>query len=262
MRPNGLRATWAAGRPAYGGWLTVPSAFSAEIMAHAGFDWCCVDMQHGIIDYAQMVAMLQAMSATAVTPLVRVPWNEPGIIGKSLDAGARGVIVPMVNTVEDAQRAVWSCRYAPAGGRSYGPLRANYAVGPDYFAHANDDVLCIVMIETRDAVARVDDILSVPGIDAVYVGPADLSVTLGLPPAPQQDASSFNDALARIVESCRAHGIVPGIAGNHVTAPIRVDQGFRFVEVASDARILGTGAGDALRAAAPGHDATSRSAYL
>ena len=110
----------ATDRAALGAWLTIPSGFSAEIMAHAGFDWVCVDMQHGVIDYQQMVRMLQAVSSTDVTPLVRVPWNEPGIIGKTLDAGARGVIIPMVNTPRDAERAVWSCRYAPAGGRSYG----------------------------------------------------------------------------------------------------------------------------------------------
>jgi 4-hydroxy-2-oxoheptanedioate aldolase len=262
MRANGLRDAWADDRAALGAWLTIPSGFAAEIMAHAGFDWVCIDMQHGVIDYQQMVGMLQAVSATAVTPLVRVPWNEPGIIGKTLDAGARGVIVPMVNTVEEAERAVWSCRYAPAGGRSYGPLRANYYAGFDYFDHANDDVLCIVMIETRDAVGRVDEILSVPGIDAVYVGPADLSITLGLPPAPDHDAASFTDAIARILESCLAHGVVPGIAGNQKTAPKRVEQGFRLVEVASDARLLGVGAGAALQAVAPDGGATSRSAYL
>ena len=148
MRPNGVRDAWAADRPALGAWLMVPSSFSAEIIAHAGFDWVCVDMQHGIIDYAQMVTMLQAISSTATTPLVRVPWNEPGIIGKSLDAGARGVIIPMVNSRADAERAVRACRYAPAGARSYGPVRANYSAGFDYFAHANEDVLCIVMVET------------------------------------------------------------------------------------------------------------------
>ena len=195
MRPNGVREAWAADRAALGAWLMIPSAFSAEVIAHGGFDWVCVDMQHGIIDYAQMVTMLQAVSATPVTPLVRVPWNEPGIIGKALDAGARGVIIPMVNSVDDAERAVAACRYAPAGARSYGPVRANYSAGFDYFAHANADVLCIVMIETKAAVADVDDILSVPGIDAVYVGPADLSVTLGLPPAPDQDAATFTDAI-------------------------------------------------------------------
>jgi 4-hydroxy-2-oxoheptanedioate aldolase len=262
MRPNGLRKAWAEDRAALGGWLTIPSGFSAEIMAHAGFDWVCVDTQHGVIDYQQMVGMLQAVSSTPVTPLVRVPWNEPGIIGKTLDAGARGVIIPMVNSVAEAEQAVRACRYAPAGARSYGPLRATYYAGSDYYEHANADVLCIVMIETKEAVARVDDILSVPGIDAVYVGPADLSITLGLPPAPAQEAAVFNDALARVVESCHVHGIVPGIAGNQVTAPIRIEQGFRLVEVASDARVLGLGAGAALQAAAPEHEASARSAYL
>ena len=262
MRPNGLREAWADDRPTLGGWLTIPSGFSAEIMAHAGFDWVCVDMQHGVIDYQQMVTMLQAVSSTDVTPLVRVPWNEPGIIGKTLDAGARGVIIPMVNSVAEAERAVSACRYAPAGARSYGPLRATYYAGSDYYEHANADVLCIIMIETKEAVARVDEILSVPGIDAVYIGPADLSITLGLPPAPEQEAVIFNDALARVLESCRAHGVVPGIAGNQSTAPIRIEHGFRLVEVASDARLLGIGAGAALRAAAPDHAANERSAYL
>jgi 4-hydroxy-2-oxoheptanedioate aldolase len=231
-------------------------------MAHAGFDWVCVDTQHGVIDYQQMVGMLQAVSSTDVTPLVRVPWNEPGIIGKTLDAGARGVIIPMVNSVAEAERAVCACRYAPAGARSYGPLRATYYAGADYYQHANDDVLCIVMIETKEAVERVDDILSVPGVDAVYIGPADLSITLGLPPAPAQEAAVFNDAIAKVLQSCRAHGVVPGIAGNRVTAPVRAEQGFRLVEAASDAGVLGIGAGEALKAAAPGRDATARSAYL
>jgi 4-hydroxy-2-oxoheptanedioate aldolase len=262
MRANGVRAAWAADRAALGAWLTIPSGFAAEIMAHAGFDWACVDMQHGVIDYAQMVGMLQAMSETDVTPLVRVPWNEPGIIGKSLDAGARGVIVPMVNSVADAERAVRACRYAPVGARSYGPLRANLSVGPDYYEHANSDVLCIVMIETREAVADVDAILSVPGIDAVYVGPADLSITLGLAPAPDHDAPVFTDAIATILQSCLAHGVEPGIAGHQGTAPKRVAQGFRLVEVASDARLLGMAAGHALQAVGGEDAGTARSAYL
>ena len=262
MRPNGIREVWSAGRPALGAWLMIPSAFSAEIIAHAGYDWVCVDMQHGVIDYAQMVTMLQAVSSTAVTPLVRVPWNEPGIIGKSLDAGARGVIIPMVNSRADAEHAVRACRYAPTGARSYGPVRANYYAGFDYFAHANDDVLCIVMVETREAVAQVDEILSVPGIDAVYVGPADLSVTLGLPPAPDHDAASFTDALATILDACATHDVVPGIAGNQKTAPKRIEQGFRLVEVAADAAVLAAGAGQALHAVAPDRSASAQSSYL
>ena len=262
MRSNGLREAWAEGRAALGAWLTIPSGFSAEIMAHAGFDWVCVDMQHGVIDYQQMVAMLQAVSSTAVTPLVRGPVERARHHRQDARCRGEGRHHPDGQHRAEAERAVWACRYAPAGGRSYGPLRANYYAGFDYFEHANDDVLCIVMIETRDAVARVDEILSVPGIDAVYVGPADLSITLGLPPAPDHDASSFTDAIARILEGCRTNGVVPGIAGNQKTAPKRIEQGFRLVEVASDARLLGVGAGEALHTVAPDGAASSRSAYL
>jgi 4-hydroxy-2-oxoheptanedioate aldolase len=231
-------------------------------MAHSGFDWVCVDMQHGMIDFAQMVHMLQGISSTDTAPLVRVPRNEPGIIGKSLDAGAWGIIVPMVNTREEAEEAVAACRYAPVGIRSYGPLRANFYAGSDYFARANGEVTCIVMIETRTAVDNVEDIVSVPGVDAVYMGPADLSVTLGLAPAPDQTDQSFTDALERVVDACRRHDVVPGIAGNAVTAVKRLQQGFRLVEVASDAGLLGVGAAMALAQVRPGDGPDVRSAYL
>ncbi len=262
MRENALRAIWARDGAALGGWLTVPSSVSAEIMAHAGFDWVCVDMQHGLIDYSEMVHMLQGISSTDTVPLVRVPRNEPGIIGKCLDAGAWGVIVPMVNSREEAEAAVAACRYAPVGIRSYGPVRANYYAGFDYFSRADREVACIVMVETRVAVDNVDEIVSVPGVDAVYVGPADLSVTLGLAPGPDQPDQSFTDALERILDACRRHHVVPGIAGNATTAVTRLDQGFRFVEVASDAGLLGLGAGDALAQVRPGAGPAATSAYL
>jgi 4-hydroxy-2-oxoheptanedioate aldolase len=262
MRENSLRAIWNGGGVALGGWLTVPSGVSAEIMAHAGFDWVCIDMQHGMIDFSHVVPMLQGISSTDTVPLVRVPHNEPGIIGKCLDAGAWGVIVPMVNTGDEARAAVAACRYAPEGIRSYGPLRANYYAGFDYFSRANDEVVCIVMIETATAVGNVDNIVSVPGVDAVYIGPADLSVTLGLPPAPDQPDRSFTDALQTVVDACRRHHVVPGIAGNALTAAARVAEGFRFVEVASDARLLGVGAGEALAQIRPEDGPAGRSAYL
>ncbi len=262
MRQNSLRAIWAGRGAALGGWLTVPSSVSAEIMAHGGFDWVCVDMQHGLIDYSEMVHMLQGVSSTETVPLVRVPRNEPGIIGKSLDAGAWGIIVPMVNSREEAEAAVAACRYAPAGIRSYGPVRANYYAGFDYFARANDEVACIVMVETAVAVEKVEEIVSVPGVDAVYIGPADLSVTLGLPPGPDQDDQSFTGALERVLDACRRHDVVPGIAGNATTAPKRLRQGFRLVEVASDAGLLGLGAGNALAQVRPSAGPATGSAYL
>ena len=262
MRENTLRAIWARGGAALGGWLTVPSSVSAEIMAHSGFDWVCIDMQHGLIDYSEMVHMLQGISSTDTVPLVRVPRNEPGIIGKCLDAGAWGIIVPMVNSKEEARAAVEACRYAPVGIRSYGPLRANLYAGSDYFARANDEVMCIVMVETRVAVERVDEIVSVPGVDAVYMGPADLSVTLGLAPAPDQADTIFTNALERVVDACRRHDVIPGIAGNALTAVKRLEQGFQLVEVASDIRLLGVGAGNALAHVRPDTGPAATSAYL
>src|ERR1700722_18804686 len=262
MRTNPLRTIWAEGAAALGGWLTVPSSFSAEIMAHGGFDWVCVDMQHGMIDEEHMLQMLQGISSTDTAPLVRVPRNEAGVIGKCLDAGAWGVIVPMGNSAEEAAAAVAACRYAPVGIRSFGPLRANYYAGFDYYSRANAEVLCIVMVETKRAVERVDEILSVPGVDAVYVGPADLSITLGLPPAPDHTEEIFNDALSRILASCERNGVVPGIAGNAVTAIKRLAQGFRFVEVASDAGLLGVGAATAVNSVRQIDTAEAPSAYL
>ncbi len=262
MRENRLRTKWEKDEPAVGCWLTVPSSFSAETLAHAGFDWLCVDMQHGLIDYSQMVGMLQAMSSQDATLLVRVPWNEPGIIGKCLDAGASGVIVPMVNCREEAEDAVRACRYAPVGARSYGPLRARYSHGSDYYDNANSAVCCIIMIETARAVDDVDNIVSVPGVDAVFVGPADLSITLGLQPAADNPEESFSTALGRIVDACRRHKVVPGIAGNATTAPKRIDQGFLMVEVASDSGLLVAGAARALGEFQLGAETTAQAPYL
>jgi 4-hydroxy-2-oxoheptanedioate aldolase len=236
MRPNPLRDLHAAGEPSFGGWLTIPSSASAEVMAHAGFDWLCIDMQHGLIDYSSAVPMLQAISTTSTVPIVRVPWNEPGIIMKSLDAGAYGVIVPMVNSRAEAEAAAGACRYAPRGYRSYGPLRASIYAGRDYFDHADDTILCICMIETKQALENLDEILSTPGVDACYVGPADLSVSLGLPPRPDHEGGVFTEALESIVAACRKHGVVPGAhAANPVIARKRIEQGFQFLEVCADA---------------------------
>ncbi len=262
MRENSLRAVWAQRGVALGGWLTLPSSMSAEIMANAGFDWVCVDMQHGMIGYADMVRMLQGISSTDTVPLVRVPRNEPGIIGRCLDAGAWGVVVPMVNSRQEAEAAVAACRYPPAGIRSYGPLRANYYAGFDYFSRANREVTCIVMVETKEAVDNVEDIVSVPGVDAIYIGPADLGVSLGLAPAPDHPEPGFTEALDRVLDACRRHHVVPGIAGNAQTAIKRVEQGFALVEVASDAGLLALSAGNALQTVRPNAGPAPKSAYL
>ena len=158
-----LKTLWRDGGTALGAWLSLRDPLLAEVAATSGFDYVCVDMQHGLADLGQVVAMLHAMARTPTVPIVRVPWNEQGIIGRVLDAGALGVIIPMVNSVEEAERAVAACRYTPAGTRSFGPLGANVRYGAGYAASANELVACIPMIETRQAVESIDDILSVPG---------------------------------------------------------------------------------------------------
>jgi 4-hydroxy-2-oxoheptanedioate aldolase len=233
MRENTAKSAWKEDRPTFGAWLSSPSSISAEAMAHQGFDWLCIDMQHGLIGYEDARPMLQAINTTATIPFVRVAWNEPGIIGKMLDAGALGVIIPMVNSVEEARAAVAACRYYPDGARSFGPTRLGYAYGADYYAGANAQVACIPMIETKQALSCLDEILAVPGIDAVYVGPADLSITLGLQPR-MDNEGEFEDARIRIAEACRARGIAPGIHANAQLAAKHVAAGYRMVTVSGD----------------------------
>ncbi|MEX0785773.1 MAG: aldolase/citrate lyase family protein [Dehalococcoidia bacterium] len=247
MRENTVKRAWREGKVTYGAWLSIPSSFSAEVMAHQSFDWLCIDTQHGVIDYQMAVTMLQAIATTDTIPFVRVPWNEPGIIGKMLDAGAYGVIIPLVNTRAEAEAAVRACRYAPIGGRSYGPTRVSYYAGPDYGRHANEEIACIPMIETATALENLDDILSVPGIDAVYVGPADLSLTLGLPPAMDHDDKSFQDARLRIAAACHEHGVTPGIHASAALAPKHVEAGYRMITVSSDLGSMAGGASADLR---------------
>lgn len=235
MYPNRLRQMWAENRATLGAWLAIPDSFSAEMMAHVGFDWLTIDMQHGIVGYQRAVGMLQAISTTDTVPLVRVPRNEPAMIGKALDAGAQGVVVPLVNSRAETEAAVRACLYPPEGARSWGPTRAALLAGRSYLEQANRETLCIVMIETAEAVAAVDDIASVPGVDALFIGPADLSLALGLAPAPVHDEPEFVEALDAVLDSCGRHGVVPGIAGGAKTAPGRVEQGFLFVEVSRDA---------------------------
>jgi 4-hydroxy-2-oxoheptanedioate aldolase len=177
--------------------------------------------------------MLQAISLTDSTPFVRVPWNDFGIINRMLDAGAMGVIIPMVNSAEEAKVAVAACRYFPDGGRSYGPSRANWYAGADYFEHANAEVACVPMVETAQAVERLDEILAVPGIDAVYVGPSDLSVTYGQPPRPDNDGK-FEEARIKIAQACRGRGVTAGIHANAALAAKHLAAGYRMITVSAD----------------------------
>ncbi|MDP9238318.1 MAG: aldolase/citrate lyase family protein [Chloroflexota bacterium] len=241
MRPNATKAAWRRGDITYGAWLSIPSAFSAELVAQHGFDWVCIDMQHGVIDYQVAVTMLLAISTSNATPIVRVPWNEPGIIGKILDAGAMGIIIPMVNSPDEAAAAVAACRYAPLGRRSYGPTRAAWYAGADYFEHADAEIACIPMIETKRALDELDAILDVPGIDALYVGPADMSITLGQAPRMDNDGA-FEEARLRIARASAARGITAGIHGNASLAAKHAAAGYRMITITSDVAAVAAGA--------------------
>ena len=249
MRENRLRTLWAQDQAAVNGWLAVPNAFSAEVMAHQGWDTLTIDMQHGVIDYAQMVGMLQAISTTPTVPIVRVPWLEPGIVMKALDAGAYGVIAPMVNTREEAQRLVSYTHYAPQGSRSFGPVRATLYAGADYPTEANRTIVAFAMIETAQALDNLDSILSVEGLDAIYIGPSDLSLALGCKPVFDDVDPKVAQAIDHIVSRARAHGVQAGVHnGRPDVALARVAKGFRFVTVGSDARLLAAGSQELLAA--------------
>ena len=243
MRPTRLREIWKSGGAALNGWLAIPNSFSAETMAHQGWDALTIDLQHGVVDYQAMVPMLQALSTTATVPVVRVPWLEPGILMKTLDAGAYGVICPMVNTREDAQKLVAWTHYAPRGTRSFGPVRALLYGGADYAQHANDTIVTFAMIETAQALDDLDAILSVEGLDAIYIGPSDLSLALGCTPTFDDVDPPVAQAIDHILARAKAHGVVAAIHnGSPEAALARIAKGFQFVTVSSDARLMAAGA--------------------
>lgn len=222
-----------------GCWLSLANAYSAEALANLGFDWVCVDLQHGLLDYADLTTLLPAISTSAATPLVRVPWNEPYEIMKALDAGAYGVIVPMVNDREEAERAVAACRYPPDGMRSFGPIRAALYGGRGYALEANGEIACIAMIETRRGLDNLEDIVATPGIDAVYIGPADLALALGLPPTGDTDHPEHAAAVTRIREACHDAGIAAGIHTSSLEYTRKyLSAGFNLVTLGSDAGFM------------------------
>jgi 4-hydroxy-2-oxoheptanedioate aldolase len=234
-----LKSHFAAGGTAVNGWCAIPSAVTAEIIGRAGFDMVTVDLQHGLIDYQMALTMLQVLQGLPGPVLARVPWNEPGIVMKCLDAGFAGVICPMINTADDARRLVQAARYAPLGGRSFGPTRANLVHGPGYAKGANTSVLVLAMIETREAMQNLDAILAVEGIDGVYVGPSDLGLSLGYEPTLEPTAKEVLDAIVAILTKARASG---RIAGVHTGSPAMVRgmlaHGFNFASLLTDVRIF------------------------
>ncbi|HVC33444.1 MAG TPA: aldolase/citrate lyase family protein [Chloroflexota bacterium] len=244
MRENRVKALWREGKPVSVGWLGSADGYVVETMAQAGFDALVVDMQHGMaIGPDRAAAAFQVISTTETVPVVRVPWNDPVPIQYALDAGAYGVIVPMVNSREEALKAVGACRYPPLGYRSNGANRVRYYAGPDYFAHANQQVICLVMIETVEAVERIEEIASVPGLDGFYIGPTDLAISLGLPPRLDHPDARHATACQKVLDAARAHGLTAGL---HCTGPEegrrRCSQGFNFNAIGGDVGFVAAGA--------------------
>lgn len=243
-----VKARWVGGEQTIGGWISSPGAVTAEVMARAGFDYVCIDGQHGLIDFGDIASLLQVLALGDSVPLVRVARNEPGTIGQVLDAGALGVVVPMVNSAAEAQAAVAASLYAPEGVRSFGPNGVGMRV-PGYYGAANETVMCIPMIETAAALEAVDDILSVPGVDVIYIGPADLSISLGLPPGNNDAEPIFVEALETVVAACKRHGVVPGIHATPDLVARRQGMGFQMVTAVSDLGALRSGIAAAMTSA-------------
>ena len=241
-RAGHLREKWKTGQAALGSWCSMPGGFGAELMAASGVDYVCIDQQHGLIDYQDMVEMLRAVEGRGPVPFTRVPANEPWLIGKALDAGVQGIIVPMVNTAADAERAASACRYGQKGVRSYGPLRASMTMDSRDIEVLGNEVLCFVMVETREALDNISQIAATEGIDGIYIGPADLALGLGLPPDLDKSEPEHVAAVDEILQACLRHSIIPGIqCGSGAAARSQVDRGFRMVTFAKDSALLASG---------------------
>ena len=246
MTPNPIKTLWAAGKPAINGWLSIGNGFTAEIMASVGYDSVTADLQHGAFDYQAALTMFQAMRASGVAVMARVPWLDPGAIMKALDAGAYGIICPMVNSREEAERLVSYVRYPPHGTRSFGPTRVNFAAGANYGGEANDNIVCLAMIETREAFDRVEEIAATPGLDGLYIGPADLTLAL----TGRRYRTGFDrgepemvEAIHRIRAAAKGAGIRAALhCGSPAYAARAVALGFDLVTLPNDVRILARGA--------------------
>ncbi len=245
MRANKLREIWAEGGTAVNGWLHIPSSWSAEVMSHAGFDSVTVDLQHGLSGYQDTVTMLQAIATSDAIPLARSSWNDPAQIMRLLDAGAYGIICPMINNRAEAESFVGACRYPPLGFRSLGPTRARIYAGPDYAQFANETIVTLAMVETEEALHNLPDILSTPGLDGVFVGPGDLGFSLTGQTAMDMNDPIMGNALKKIAETTHKHNLVAGIWVPTVeSAQMMRRLGYQFITLSSDTRLLDAAAKD------------------
>ncbi len=243
MTKTGITDIWQPGKTVLNGWLSLPCSFAAEAMAELGWDTLTVDLQHGLIDYQTAVTMAQAISISGKPALTRTPSLEPGIVGKLLDIGFSGVICPMVNSAEEARALVEACKYPPLGSRSFGPIRALTRFGSDYGEKANRETLAIAMIETGEAVENMPEILAVEGVDAVFVGPSDLAMSIGAQPSLTPDDPAVLDLIKRIADQANKFGIRAGIhTGSAAFAHKMCQTGYSLVTILNDNRLLAAGA--------------------
>ncbi len=252
MRANRVRDCWSSGKAAISAWLSIGSSYSAEIVGSTGVDCVTVDLQHGMIDVQMMIGMLQAISATPATPFVRVPSMDPPLLMKALDAGAYGVICPMVDSVEQARHLVEASTYPPRGSRSFGPARGLLYGGSDYFDHADATVVRLAMIETAAGLDVVEAICAVDGLDGIFVGPNDLGLALGQGTSADPTAPVTVAAIARCLSAAKSRGKHIGIfCPSGSVAARRAAEGFDFVVPNSDANLLKAAVARELRDARP-----------
>ena len=236
---NSILKLWENGKASLNGWLSIPNSFTAEAMAKMGWDTITIDLQHGQNDYSTSIPMIQAISNSKCIPLARVPWNEPGIIMKMLDLGVLGIIAPMINTKEECEKFVSYCHYPPLGQRSFGPMRAQLIYGADYIQNANSQIVTLAMIETKEAVDNLDEILSVENLNGVYIGPADMSLAYGLKPKFDVKEDPVFSNIKLIVNKAKEHGKIAGIHnGTTQYAKEMITLGYQFVTISSDYRAM------------------------
>jgi 4-hydroxy-2-oxoheptanedioate aldolase len=236
----------AAGETVYTGWCAMPAPIVAESIAREGFNTVTIDQQHGLWDTAATATAITAIRAVGAAPVVRIPLGAFAVASRSLDLGAEGIIAPMINTVADAKAFVEATKFTPLGERSWGPMRAMTLAGigdpKAYLRDANENVVTLAMIETRTAMANIDAIAAVPGIDVLFVGPSDLSI--GLTDGAELDPHSptVEAALDKIIAACRKAGKVAGLyCINAERAVACAKRGVRFLAVSSDLGFLRAG---------------------
>ena len=247
-----IAGLWNSGRAAVGGWLMLPDAVTAEIMASQGYDIITIDLQHGLVDYQKALAMLQAMNGSPSIPFARVPWLDPVLVMKLLDAGFLGIICPMINNQDEARRLASYVRYPPDGERSYGPARAGFILDPAYGGNANAMIQCLAMIETAEGYRKVEEIVAVEGIDGVYIGPIDLTLSLygnDLPLGIDRQEPEMLEAIENILRAAHAAGKKAGIhCGTPEYAGRMVEMGFDLVSLSSDLWLFSTASKSILEA--------------